>query len=185
MTPRPSDLPARPMPVRLRPFPRETVGSYARRLAIANHVPFAEFLDHLADNRTPRPPARVRSHELKLNQPAAERLVTFSGISAAALHRALPTLTTGSPGSRPIRNWNALGSWNRPVRACPDCAARTGGEILLHQPLHQTLCLRHNRWLAGRDDNRTVDLTLLPEVLASIHRVNGVGFGRVDAKGAL
>jgi TniQ len=171
MTPRPSDLPARLLPVRVRPFPQETVGSYTRRLASANHLPFAEFLDHLADNQAAQRPTLIRSHELRLNQPAIGRLAAFSGMPAAALRRALPGLTAGSPGPRPLRSWATLSHRNRPVRACPCCAARTGGgEILLYQPLHQTICLSHDRWLAGRDDNRSVDLTLFPEVIQAARR---------------
>jgi hypothetical protein len=33
-----------------------------------------------------------------------------------------------------------------------------------------TLCFRHGRWLAGRDDNREVDLTRLPEVMEAARR---------------
>jgi len=90
MTPRPSDLPARLLPVRVRPFPQETVGSYTRRLASANHLPFAEFLDHLADNQAAQRPTLIRSHELRLNQPAISRLAAYSGMPAAALRRHCP-----------------------------------------------------------------------------------------------
>lgn len=171
MTPSPCDLPARTLPIRVRPFPLETVGSYVRRLAAANQIPFAELLDHLADDQTPARSALVRSYELDLNRPAAERLAAVSGSAAAALRRALPALSTGRPGSSPLRSWYVIGHANRPVRSCPDCAARRdGGEILLYQPLHQTICLRHGRWIPGSDDNRDVDLTRLPEVMEAARR---------------
>lgn len=171
MTPHPCDLPACSLPVRVRPFPLETVGSYVRRLAAANQVPFTELLDHLADDQTPARSPLVASRELGLNQPAVERLAAMSGTAATRLRQALPALGSGRPGSRPTRNWYDIGPVNRPVRACARCAAlRSGGEILFYQPLHRTLCLRHGHWLAGRDDNREIDLGRLPEVMEAARR---------------
>jgi hypothetical protein len=172
VTPHPSDLPALPLPIRVRPFPLETVGSYVRRLATANQIPFGDLLEHLAFNHTPfRHPTLIQSHELKLNRLAAERLAAVSSTPAAALSRALPGFAPFSHGSRPLRTWNFIGPVNRPIRACPDCAARRGGgEILLYQPPHQPVCLRHNRWLSGREDNRDVDLTRLPEAIDAARR---------------
>jgi hypothetical protein len=159
------------LPVRVRPFPLETVGLYARRLAVANQVPFAELLDHLADDQTPARSPLVTSYELGLNQPAVERLAAVSGTAATRLRQALPALGPGRPGSRPTRNWYDIGPVDRPARACARCAAiRGSGEILLYQPLHRPLCLRHGRWLAGKDDNREVDLTRLPEVMEAARR---------------
>jgi hypothetical protein len=147
------------------------VGSYARRLAQANHLPFGEFLVHLAVTQRPQHPVLIRTHELHLNRAAADRLALFSGLTAATLGRALPGLNPSSAGDRPRRIWTFLGDRNRPVKACSRCAARAGGgEILLHLPLQQTICPAHRWWLAGHDSNRDVDLALLPEVARAARR---------------
>jgi hypothetical protein len=164
MTLLPSNRPARRLPVRVRPFPQETTRCYVQRLAAANHIPFAELLDALADERTPQPTTRAPSNELYLNTTAIGRLRAFSGTPAEALRRALPVLGQGTAGPQPQRWWHRTVPAKRPVRTCARCAAPSSSEILVYQPLHQPLCLRHNRWLAGLDSNRQVDLTLLPEV---------------------
>jgi hypothetical protein len=170
MTSRASDSPARTLPIPVRPFPLETVGSYVRRLAVANQVPFGDLLGYLAHDQTPERSSLVRSYELMLNQPAAERLATIGGTSITRLGRALPGLT-GRPDSRPLRSWQVIGPVRRPVRACARCAALRGSdEILLYQPLHHPLCLRHASWLAGRDDNREIDLARLPAVVQAARR---------------
>jgi hypothetical protein len=170
---RPSDLPARPMPIRVRPYPQETVSSFARRLAVANHLPAGEFLDHIGASKSSsrQPLAPARSRELHLNKAAASRLAVFSGIPASALKRALPGLSFGSADDRPWRAWVPYRPPNRPVRACPVCTVRRQADEILHyQPLHQPICMSHRHWLVGKEDNRRVELDLLPEVIDAARR---------------
>jgi hypothetical protein len=152
--------PVRRLPITTPPFPSETVGSYARRLAIANHLHPGEFELYL------------RRRERHVN-PA--RLAAVSGRPLSLLQRALPEL-------RPASDLPAGFDHHEPTLACRYCTAARGitGTVTCWAPPHRNVCLRHRRWvghidpafqglLDGRDPQP--DLTLLPDVVSAERRL--------------
>jgi hypothetical protein len=153
--------PVRRLPIITPPFPSETVGSYVRRLAIANHLHPGEFEQYL------------RRRERRVN-PA--RLAGVSGRPLSLLQRALPEL-------RPAPSLPAGFDHHEPTLACRYCTAARGitGTVTCWAPPHCNVCLRHRRWvghidpafqglLDGRDPQP--DLTLLPDVVAAERRLH-------------
>jgi hypothetical protein len=152
--------PVRRLPITTPPFPSETVGSYVRRLAIANHLHPGEFELYL------------RRRERRVN-PA--RLAAVSGRPLSLLQRALPEL-------RPALDLPAGFDHHEPTLACRYCTAARGisGAVTCWAPPHRNVCLRHRRWvghidpafqglLDGRDSQP--DLTLLPDVVSAERRL--------------
>ena len=152
--------PVRRLPITTPPFPSETVGSYVRRLAIANHLHPGEFELYL------------RRRERRVN-PA--RLAGVSGRPLSLLQRALPELSTAL-------DLPAGFDHHEPTLACRYCTAARGitGAVTCWAPPHRNVCLRHRRWvghinpafeglLEGRDPQP--DLTLLPDVVTAERRL--------------
>jgi hypothetical protein len=152
--------PVRRLPVNTPPFPCETVGSYVRRLAIANHLHPGEFELYL------------RRRERRVN-PA--RLAAVSGRPLSLLQRALPELRTAS-------DLPAGFDHHEPTLACRYCTAARGitGTVTCWAPPHRNVCPRHRRWvghidpafqglLGGRDPQP--DLTPLPDVVTAERRL--------------
>jgi TniQ len=158
--------PVRRLPITTPPFPSETVGSYARRLAIANHLHPGEFELYL------------RRRERHVN-PA--RLAAVSGRPLSLLQRALPELRTA-------RDLPASFDHHEPTLACRYCTAARGitGAVTCWAPPHRNVCMRHRRWvghidpafqglLDGRDPQP--DLTLLPDVVSAERRLRRLTAG--------
>jgi hypothetical protein len=152
--------PVRRLPITTPPFPSETVGSYVRRLAIANHLHPGEFEHYL------------RRREKRVNP---IRLAAVSGRPLAHLQRALPEL-------RPTADLPADFDHHESILACRRCTAARGitGAVTCWAPPHRNVCLRHRRWvghinpafqglLEGRDPQP--DLTLLPDVVTAERRL--------------
>jgi hypothetical protein len=152
--------PVRRLPITTPPFPCETVGSYVRRLAIANHLHPSEFEDYL------------RRRERRVN-PAW--LAAVSGRPLSVLQRALPEL-------RPASDLPADFDHHEPTLPCRQCTARRGitGTVTCWAPPHRNVCLRHRRWvghidpafqglLDGRDPQP--NLTLLADVVSAERRL--------------
>jgi hypothetical protein len=91
MTASQAPQPLAPLPIRLRPQRAETTGSYARRLARANHLRPSYLRMFLCD--PPRRTGAIRPW----------RLAAISGRSVRALEHALADLTHGSPPGRQPR----------------------------------------------------------------------------------
>jgi len=152
--------PVRRLPITTPPFPSETVGSYVRRLAIANHLHPGDFEVYL------------RRRERRVN-PA--RLAAVSGRPLSLLQRALPEL-------RPALSLPSGFDHHEPTLACRFCTAARGitGTVTCWAPPHRNVCMRHRRWighidpafqglLGGRDPQP--DLTVLPDVVAAERRL--------------
>jgi len=161
------------LPVTTPPFPSETLGSYIRRLAIANYLHPGEFEEYLHDPVTRR----------KGVIPA--RLAAASGSPLSVLTLALPELskyrppaTSGPPELRPRPELPADFDHYEPTVACRHCTAAHGifGTVTRWAPPHRNVCIRHRRWvghvdhaLMGLLDGREaqLDLALLPDVVAA------------------
>ncbi|SRR6266480_3552315 len=91
MTASQAPRPLAPLPIRVRPQRAETTGSYARRLARANHLRPSYLRTFLCD--PPRHTGAIRPW----------RLAAISGRSVRALEHALADLTQGSPPGRQPR----------------------------------------------------------------------------------
>ena len=152
--------PVRRLPITTPPFPSETVGSYVRRLAIANHLHPGEFELYL------------RHRERRVNPTG---LAGVSGRPLSLLQRALPELC-------PALDLPAGFDHHEPTLACRYCTAARGitGTVTCWAPPHRNVCLRHRRWvghidpafqglLDGRDPQP--DLTLLPDVVTAERRL--------------
>ncbi len=77
----------RPLPVRPRPRPGETIASYTEQLALANHLPLRYLRSHLSATASPR------------GHPALDRLAAVSGRTTAALQAALADLSCAHCGT--------------------------------------------------------------------------------------
>jgi hypothetical protein len=151
------------LPIRLPPFPNETVHSYVRRLEVANHLPFGTLDEHLRD------PAKQSGPLLP------QRLAGISGWALGKLHYALPELRGGHPiGLAGTRHGTLHGFDPIPRRACRRCVASRGitGEATCWVLPNANVCLRHQRWIGptNRDDVDQFDLASLPDVVAAARR---------------
>ncbi len=165
------ELPARRLPITVRPVPYETVLSYLGRLADANQLSRDALVRHLAHCGDTTGTAR----DATLNAAAVDRLVILCGRPPASLRRALPGLArlSNATPSRPTLRW----TWVEPgslAAACTACVTRRGVRlpVMLRLPSHHYLCLRHSRWLRGRQEpaGTQLDVSGLPDVTAAQRR---------------
>lgn len=170
-------LPQR-LPIRLPPFPNETVCSYTRRLETANHLPFRTLDEHLHD------PAKHSGPLLP------HRLARISGWPLGTLQHALPELRGGQPISLIATRSGALRGFDpTPRDACRRCITSRGitDEVICWVPPNANICLQHQRWmgLTNRDDADQFDLAPLPDVGAAACRyrrmARRLGARRVEA----
>jgi hypothetical protein len=170
-------LPRR-LPIRLPPFPNETVCFYTRRLEAANHLPFRALDEHLHD------PAKHSGPLLP------HRLASISGCPLDTLQHALPELRSGQPISLIATRAGALPGFDpTPRAACRRCTASRGisGEVTCWVAPNVNICLRHQRWIGptNRGDADQLDLAPLPEVVAAARRyrrlTRRLGNHRVEA----
>jgi TniQ len=149
------------LPIRVAPIAGEAIASYLTRLAEANHLPASLVRAHLPSWFT----ARTLTHDdlsgaARADPADTEHLAALTGLSTAALLRALPAFGFGPHHGRP------------PVRAthaCRRCAARRGHTepVPVHLPAHQRLCARHRIWLGNA---RQIDLAAAPEIIHAHRR---------------
>ncbi|MFJ3339142.1 TniQ family protein [Streptomyces sp. NPDC086766] len=173
--------PRRPLPMRVRPVEGESTGSFVNRLAHANGLGLAAFLDRVGQGQASADPGRVEKYpqctEMYVNEAGLRYLSVLAGLPADLLQRDLPSLHA----DRLLTDWGAA-QWRWPwepvaghlVRCCPRCGDATGAGALvrLMSPDSWQVCLRHGFWT---DDSRgrapdVVDLADLPETMAA-HRV--------------
>jgi TniQ len=151
------------LPIRLPPFPNETVRSYVRRLEAANHLPFGTLDNHLRD------PVK------QSGPPRPQRLAAISGWPLGRLQYALPELSDARPISLAGTRHGALRGFDPiPRRACRRCLASRGitGEATCWVLLNANVCVRHQRWIGptNRDDADQFDLASLLDVVAAARR---------------
>ncbi|WP_256959786.1 TniQ family protein, partial [Streptomyces viridochromogenes] len=85
-----------PLPLRVRPVPGESTGSFVNRLAHANGLSLAAFLDRVGQGETPADPERVekypQSTEMYVNEAGLRYLSVLADRSPGLLHQDLPSL---------------------------------------------------------------------------------------------
>jgi hypothetical protein len=171
--------PARPLPVTTRPVAGETLPSYARRLAAANDLTPYAALRALGQLRT-----GVGKHLLicdaMINEQAAARLETYTGIPRERLARAIPAVTRPMhpgdtlPADRPALCFLRVQT-RPPCRKCELAATGPAGPAALVLPSWTPIvCHRHRRWLGPAHDTTQHDLSPAPDVLAAGRRLAGL-----------
>jgi len=171
-------LPARALPVTLRPLGGETVISYTRRLSEANDLAPTAIMRALGQV-IPGSGYHLLDHDAWLNDQAIARLEALSALPGHRLATALPALRWGpprwfpplpedSPALRCYRPWPAA----RP--ACRPCALRASGgtaaTALVRPQASPLLCRRHLRWLGGAAETAQTDISAAPEILTAHRR---------------
>jgi hypothetical protein len=158
----------RALPVRVRPFPAETTGSFLSRLAHANSTPIPHLLQlagvQLHDARSFSPATDGR---LGWSKTTPGRIAVLAGRPLASLQAALPALT-GPAASGPSSS-STSGRAGQLMRACPHCTAAKNIEetVLLHGRPQDYLCLRHRLWHRGLSN---INLAIVPEVVRAQRR---------------
>lgn len=160
-------VPARALPITLRPFGRETIPSYTHRLSLANDLPPTAVLRTVGDIG-PSGQHLLRM-DVMLNQAAADRLETLTGIPRSRLRQVLPGLTRPHPRQLPTDRPVLLAHRPAPPPrpACATCVTqRATTPALIHLTERTLVCRRHRRWIGPHQH----DLTGLPTILAAFHR---------------
>ncbi|MEU5845715.1 TniQ family protein [Saccharopolyspora shandongensis] len=136
----------RELPVRVPLVHAETVDSYLRRLAAANHLPLHDLRAYLAGP----------SQYAKNKPPRPERL---AAMTSHPVDRICTTLTGIDP---PLRGKQQSSDTHV---ACSHCAARRGISMpVVCWSSHQWACLKHNRWVRTQRIDEQYDISRLPEV---------------------
>ncbi|MEU9608505.1 TniQ family protein [Streptomyces sp. NPDC048057] len=164
--------------MRISPLPGESTGSFVNRLAHANGLGLADFLQRVGQGTgsSSQGAARVAKYpqctEMYVNGPGLEYLAVLAGQSAAVLRQALPALAARHllPGDGDaVWKWPWQPSEGHLVRCCPGCAQGLGVRepAWWLVPNGWRVCARHGRWC---DDSRTqpeggLSLQELPEVV--------------------
>jgi hypothetical protein len=161
------------LPVTTPPFPSETLGSYIRRLAIANYLHTGEFEEYLHDPVTRRKgviPARLAA--------ASGWPLSILALALPELSKHRPPATSDPPKLRPRPELPADFDHYEPTVACRHCTAAHSitGTVTRWAPPHRNVCIRHRRWIGHVDHSLTglldgreaqLDLALLPDVVAA------------------
>ncbi|MFL6073142.1 MAG: TniQ family protein [Mycobacteriales bacterium] len=154
----------RPLPRRVSPVQDETISSYLRRLAAANHIRADELVDFLLPR--PRSPLAA-SRDLEVSLPALATVSTINPVHLAhALPEIRPQLTDQS--SLRIAGRTTVKSPNRTQPACRRCMAAKNitTTVAIWARPDQNVCLRHQLWI-GRGADRPedqADIADLPEI---------------------
>ncbi|MET8861215.1 TniQ family protein [Streptomyces sp. NPDC004579] len=173
--------PHRPLPMRVQPMRGETTASFVNRLAHANGLSLAAFLDRVGQGQASADPKRVEQYpqctEMYVNEAGLRYLSVLAGRPAESLQDDLPSLHADqllSDQREAKWKWRWEPVAGHLVRRCPQCsiAAGAGEGVRLMSPDSWQVCLRHGCWT---DDSRGrapdfVDLVDLPETMAA-HRV--------------
>lgn len=163
----------RPLPRTVPPYQDETLTSYQRRLAAANHL---DIYHHLR--------LHLNEHNASLANP--DDLAALTGQPVTALLYALPELREYSPDKPQDRphgqahdlalagRTRAFADVTEQRPACRRCTAGRGitGEVLRWVRHDQNVCLQHRLWI-GPDviaPREQVDLTDLPDVVHAQRR---------------
>ncbi|MEU0570461.1 TniQ family protein [Nonomuraea sp. NPDC005983] len=155
--PLPWAAPRRALPRRVRPIQDETVPSYLRRMAIANHLPERIIREALGLRRGHR-------------HPPLEVLATLAGLPAKSLLYALPDMRTGRTyPDLALHGRSIAGRPNEERLACRLCMAEKAVLTQVHCWMRhdQNVCLHHQIWIGPGDNEGRPQLSLirLPEVV--------------------
>lgn len=143
---------ATPLPRHVSPFPAETLDSYLRRLAQANHLSPEALRGYIAGGRRNRP--------VPLSQ-----LAIFAGVPVSTLKHAIAAPDGGKPrtlyiGEIPVHPHPA-------GPACRLCALAHGATQPVWCRAHpeQVICLRHRRWIRSATATAQPCLDNQPDIL--------------------
>jgi hypothetical protein len=145
---------ATPLPRHVSPFPAETLDSYLRRLAQANHLSPEALRGYIAGGRRSRP--------VPLSQ-----LAIFAGVPASTLQHAIAAPEGGRPrtlyiGQIPVHPHPA-------GPACRLCALAHGAtlsqQVWCRTHPEQVICLRHRRWIRSAAATAQPCLDNQPDIL--------------------
>jgi hypothetical protein len=157
----------RALPVRLRPFPAETTGSFLTRLGHANSIPIPHLLQ-LAGIQPPdvRSFSPATDDQRGWSEATPDRIAVLAGRPLASLQAALPAMA-GPAASDPSSSTSASGG--QLMRACPHCTAAKNIEetVLVRGRPQDYLCMRHRLWHRGLNN---IDLAVVPEVVRAQRR---------------
>lgn len=175
--------PRRALPLRVRPMAGESTGSFVNRLAHANGLSLAAFLDRVGQGEASADPERVEKYprytEMYVNEAGLRYLSVLADRMPGLLRQELPSLgaewlLAGGPEEAAEWRWPWEPMAGHLVRYCPLCgdALKVGEPVWLMSPDSWQVCLRHGYW---SDDSRGrgpdfVELAELPETVTA-HRV--------------
>lgn len=150
----------RQLPVRVRPYPAETVSSYFRRLSIWNSVPERDLWKIVRD-ADPEVPMTVSPSA------APDIVARLGGIPAWCFGERLgPAIRcVHEPGWWKRRCYNCRCGYGT-VTMCQRCAC---GEVVTTTQQVGPICVRHKRWHAGGLD---IDVSHLPAHLSAQRHLN-------------
>lgn len=167
--------PARPLPVTARPVGGETVVSYARRLSLANDMPPTTILRALGQLCNMGSGKHLLAFDARLNQQAAGRLETYTGIPSARLARALPALTAYNQRTLPQDRPALCFQLAHPRPACRKCQLAASGPagpaVLILPGWTRLTCQPHRRWLGLTGETSQHDLSPARGILAADRRL--------------
>jgi len=143
-----------PVPVRL--APRETIGSFLSRLALANSLRTARILALAAISCDLSRFSPATDDTRGWSAATPERIAALAGRPLPELAAAIPLLATMKPA-------------NSPMHACAHCTAAKNitGMVIIRSRPRDYLCVRHHRWLRGI---HRPSLAALPEIAESQRR---------------
>jgi hypothetical protein len=136
--------PRQRLPRTVTPFHNETVDSFLRRLATANHISILELMPYLAG--APKKP------------PRPEWVSIASGWPLTVLAQRTRGLVAEVPRG------------THSGTACRCCMARRGvfERVVICRPRHVNVCLRHQLWIGDtRSPDEQLDVTALPDVITA------------------
>ena len=170
--------PARALPVTARPVGGETIVSYARRLSAANDLPPTTVLRALGQLTGNGSGKHLLICDARLNEQAATRLESYTGIPKARLARALPALSAHQhrtlPQDRPALCF--LRAHPRP--ACRQCELAASGPfgpaVLILPGWTRMTCRRHRRWLGLAGETTQHDLSPARDIFDADRRLAGL-----------
>ncbi|MET9104763.1 TniQ family protein [Streptomyces antibioticus] len=148
--------PRRALPLRVAPVAGESTGSFVNRLAHANGLSLAAFLDRVGQGEASADPGRVERYpqctEMYVNEAGLRYLSVLADRSPGLLQQDLPSLGA----DRLLAGREEAAEWSWPwepvsghlVRYCPLCgdALDVGEPVWVMSPDSWQVCLRHGYW---------------------------------------
>ncbi|MFJ8948175.1 TniQ family protein [Streptomyces sp. NPDC102395] len=175
--------PRRALPLRVGPVAGESTGSFVNRLAHANGLSLADFLDRVGQGEASADPERVEKYpqctEMYVNEAGLRYLSVLAGRTPGLLQQDLPSLgaewlLAGGPEEAAEWRWHWEPLAGHLVRYCLLCGDGLGAgkAVWLMSSDSWQVCARHGYW---SDESRGrgpdfVELAALPETLTA-HRV--------------
>lgn len=163
----------RALPRSVAPFHDETLASYHRRLAAANHLHTDDLLVHVTGRSQP---IGAAARHL-----TADQLAAVSRQPRRSLLLALPELRATTPDAATLpEHGRTIAMVNRTRRrpVCRRCTAARGitGEVVCWVRHDQNVCLVHRLWIGAgvRKADQQTDLAQLPDLLAAQRRHNNL-----------